>query len=72
MFKSLWENISGTASKSTALILKENTLFQDLTQRELNFVTNVVHIRNYRADENIFHQGLHQCDKNKGYHGMPH
>lgn len=57
MFKSLWGSIAETASKNTAAILKENILFQDLSHRELKFVTNIVHIRNYRAGENIFHQG---------------
>ncbi len=56
MLKSLWENITRRTIKSTSDILKESVLFQDLTQKELKFVTNIVHIRDYRAKEIIFRQ----------------
>lgn len=57
MLKSLWESFSGRTSKDTASLLKENILFQDLTAKELRFVTHIVHLRTYRANEIIFRQG---------------
>ncbi len=57
MLKAMWKSLYKEKSKNTAAILKENILFQDLTPRELKFVVGTVHIRNYRADETIFHQG---------------
>jgi CRP-like cAMP-binding protein len=55
----LWENFfkPTTKEKEINAILKENILFQDLTQRQLKFVANIVHLRKYRKDEAIFRQG---------------
>ncbi|UCH20340.1 MAG: cyclic nucleotide-binding domain-containing protein, partial [Deltaproteobacteria bacterium] len=55
----LWENYfkPTTKEKEINAILKENILFQDLTQKQLKFVANIVHLRKYRKDEAIFRQG---------------
>lgn len=57
MINSLWENILKPREKDTSSILKENILFQDLSSKELKFVTNIVHLRKYREREVIFHHG---------------
>ncbi len=57
MLQAMWKSLYKETSKNTAAILKENVLFQDLTLRELKFVIGTIHIRNYRIDETIFHQG---------------
>lgn len=57
MLKILWENIMRREKTNTAAVLKENVLFQDLTAKELQFVTHIVHIRYYRPGEVIFRQG---------------
>lgn len=57
MLKSLWENKAFKGKKDTTAILKENILFQDLSARDLRFVTNIVHHRHYRNSEIVFHQG---------------
>ncbi len=57
MLKALWEGLYKETSKGTAAVLRENILFRDLSARELKFVANTVHIRNYRAKETIFRQG---------------
>ncbi len=57
MLKSLWEGLYKKKSKGTSAVLRENILFKDLSSRELMFVANTVHIRNYRAGEIVFRQG---------------
>lgn len=57
MIKSMWKSLYKETAKNTASILKENILFQDLTPRELKLVIGTIHIRNYRENEIIFHQG---------------
>lgn len=58
MVNLLWENIlkRNTKEKSIKDILQNNFLFQDLRRKELQFVLNIVHIRDYRTSEKIFQQ----------------
>jgi CRP/FNR family cyclic AMP-dependent transcriptional regulator len=55
----LWDNIFRKGKKENDLraVLKENMLFQDLSDRELRFVENIVHSRRYHAGESVFRQG---------------
>jgi CRP/FNR family transcriptional regulator, cyclic AMP receptor protein len=55
----LWENIFKKAKEERSIrrILSENILFNELTKRELKFVENIVHERQYRKGEPIFQQG---------------
>lgn len=55
----LWENYfkRTTKEKEIHTILKENVLFQDLNSRQLKFVANIVHLRNYRQNETVFCRG---------------
>jgi CRP-like cAMP-binding protein len=55
----LWDNIFRTRKKENDVrsLLRENILFQDLSDRELRFVENIVHVRNYHAGEPVFRQG---------------
>jgi CRP/FNR family cyclic AMP-dependent transcriptional regulator len=59
MVNTLWDNIFKKAEfdRSVSRILSENNLFKDLTKRELRFVENIVHERQYRKGEFIFQQG---------------
>jgi len=59
MGKYLWKNYFKHTSKEKEIdaILKENILFQDLTQKQLKFVANIVHLRKYRQNETVFSQG---------------
>jgi CRP/FNR family transcriptional regulator, cyclic AMP receptor protein len=59
MVNTLWDNIFKKAEfdRSVARILSENNLFKDLTKRELRFLENIVHERQYRKGEYIFQQG---------------
>ncbi len=59
MGKYLWENLFKHTSKEKEInaILKDNILFQDLTKKQLKFVTNIVHLRRYRPNETVFTQG---------------
>jgi CRP-like cAMP-binding protein len=55
---SLWDNIfRQSQSKDLRGFLKENLLFQDLSDRDLRFLEHVVHVRKYHAGEPIFRQG---------------
>jgi CRP-like cAMP-binding protein len=58
MEKSLWKNYfkRETEEKEIGAILSENILFQDLTSKQLKFVTNIVHLRRYRKNEIVFRQ----------------
>jgi len=58
MTRLMWENLfkKDADRKNISTFLKRNILFQDLTARELKFVTGIVHLRQYRAQETIFRQ----------------
>jgi CRP-like cAMP-binding protein len=54
----LWDNIFKKKGEQTAQsVLKENILFQDLSEGELRFLERCVHIRHYHIGESIFRQG---------------
>ena len=54
----LWKNIFRGQSDEISLTthLKSNVLFQDLSRKELRFVSDIVHLRNYRDGECVFRQ----------------
>ena len=55
----LWDNFFRKDQKERTLynILKENYLFQDLSDKDIRFVSDVIHVRNYRPGEVVFSQG---------------
>jgi CRP-like cAMP-binding protein len=55
----LWDNFfkRNPTENGTAFFLKRNILFQDLSSKQLKFLSAIVHRRRYRAGEIIFHQG---------------
>lgn len=55
----LWDNLFRRGKKvdDTRTILRENILFQDLTDRELRFVEGLVHVRHFHSGEPVFRQG---------------
>ncbi|MCM2280297.1 MAG: cyclic nucleotide-binding domain-containing protein [Bdellovibrionaceae bacterium] len=55
----LWDNIFRKAKKENDIrtVLKENALFHDLSDRELSFVQDIVHVRRYHSGEAVFRQG---------------
>jgi CRP-like cAMP-binding protein len=59
MVNALWDNIFKRAERERSIshILSENNLFRDLTKKELRFVENIVHERQYRKGEYVFQQG---------------
>lgn len=59
MINTLWENVFKKAEqeRSISRILLENVLFKDLTSKELKFVEQIVHERQYRKGEYVFQQG---------------
>lgn len=59
MVSSLWENLFRQNKKQQELlsILKDNYLFASLTQSELYFLRDLVHVRSYLPGESIFRQG---------------
>lgn len=58
MKNSLWDNIFRRNSEKDQVIkiLRDNFLFQDLSGKELRFVHNIIHVREYRPGEEIFNQ----------------
>lgn len=54
-----WDNIfrSNKNKQSLAYFLSTMPMFKKLDKRELGFLENVVHVRNYGADEIIFSEG---------------
>lgn len=54
----LWDNIFRRARRDADVhaALRENVLFQDLSDRELSFVENIVHVRRFHAGEPVFRQ----------------
>mgnify|MGYP001818698969 CR=1 FL=1 len=59
MTEYLWKNLLKRTPPEKALhqSLRENILFEDLTSKQLRFVSNIVHLRKYRDNETIFRQG---------------
>ncbi len=59
MVNTIWDNIFKRAEKQNDLILalKKNPLFENLSQRELMFIKDLVHIRQHQPGEIIFKQG---------------
>lgn len=59
MIQFLWENVLKRKSQESDLVgfLKHSFLFKDLTAKEIEFLTHIVHIRHYEAGERIFKQG---------------
>lgn len=55
----LWDNIFRQSQKQNDIrsSLRENILFKDLTDRELRFLENIVHVRQFHAGEPVFRQG---------------
>ena len=54
----LWDNIFRRKNENDIrAALRNNILFQDLSDRELRFVEDQVHVRKYRAGEPVFRQG---------------
>jgi CRP/FNR family cyclic AMP-dependent transcriptional regulator len=56
----IWENIFKVRQKNadeTDKILSKIPVFQDLNHRDLRTVKRILHQREYRKDEVIFHQG---------------
>lgn len=56
MGKIMWENIFKSSTKEIGSILSENFLFKDLSTKELKFISKIVHLRNYRQNEYVFHK----------------
>lgn len=59
MSSNLWENFFRNKEYDQRIIksLKDCFLFDGLTGRELVFLKNIIHIRDYRAGELVFRQG---------------
>ena len=59
MIEYLWENVLNKKKKETDVFtfLKKSYLFRDLSNKEVQFITQIVHIRNFRPGEKIFRQG---------------
>ena len=55
----LWDNIFRRARREEDVhaAIRQNILFQDLSDRELRFVEGVVHIRRFHSGEPVFRQG---------------
>ncbi|HVK62185.1 MAG TPA: cyclic nucleotide-binding domain-containing protein [Bdellovibrionales bacterium] len=55
----LWDNLFRKKKREddTLSALRENFLFQDLSERDLRFIEGIVHIRRYHAGEMVFRQG---------------
>lgn len=55
----LWDNIFKRTRREADVhsTLRENLLFEDLTDRELRFVESIVHVRRFHAGEPVFRQG---------------
>ncbi|EAT16493.1 cyclic nucleotide-binding domain-containing protein [Desulfuromonas acetoxidans] len=55
----LWESIfrSKTDEETLAGFLAKIPVFTELGKRDLNYLENLVHVRNYKAHETVFEQG---------------
>ena len=56
---SLWESIfrSKTEEETLSGFLAKIPVFSELGKRDLNYLENLVHVRNYKAQETVFEQG---------------
>lgn len=54
-----WSNIfrSSGYEETLAYFLSTMPMFKNLDKRELAFLENIVHVRNYEADETVFNEG---------------
>ncbi len=59
MVQFLWENVLRRRSDENNIMsfLKNSFLFKDLSRTEMEFLTNIVHVRHYEPGEKIFNQG---------------
>ena len=59
MIQYLWENVLNKQKKDTDLFtfLKNSFLFKDLSKKEVEFLTQIVHVRHFQAGEKVFKQG---------------
>lgn len=59
MVNFLWENLFKKEEKEKDLVhlLGDNYLFENLTKNELQFLSRIVHVREYKPGETIFRQG---------------
>ena len=59
MMEFLWENVLNKKHKENDVFsfLKKSFLFKDLNNSELEFISKIVHVRNFRPGEKIFKQG---------------
>ncbi len=57
--KILWENVfkKDNSAQTIQKALANNILFRNLTKSELNFIKQIIHLRQYRAGEAVFSQG---------------
>ncbi|RYZ68000.1 MAG: cyclic nucleotide-binding domain-containing protein [Proteobacteria bacterium] len=55
----IWDNLFRRKANEDDIqtILRDNILFQDLSDRELRFIESVVHVRRFHAGEPVFKQG---------------
>lgn len=55
----IWDNIFRRPRKENDIlaVLKDSVLFRELTDRELAFVREIVHVRHFHAGELVFRQG---------------
>ena len=55
----LWKNLFRPKSDEISIAehLKNNVLFQDLSPKDIKFVSDIVHLRNYQDSERVFRQG---------------
>jgi CRP/FNR family transcriptional regulator, cyclic AMP receptor protein len=55
----LWDNLFRRKAQDDDIrtVLRDNILFQDLSDRELRFIESIVHVRRFHAGEPIFKQG---------------
>ncbi len=59
MIQNLWENILRRKNSESDIFhfLKKSFLFQDLGHQEIEFLSQLVHVRHYQSGEPIFRQG---------------
>ena len=59
MIQFLWENVLKKRSNENDIFsfLKSSFLFKDLSSREIEFLTQLVHVRHFEAGEKNFKQG---------------
>ena len=59
MIQYLWENVlkKKNAENDIYDFIKNSFLFKDLSPKEVEFITQIVHVRHFEAGERIFRQG---------------